>query len=92
MIFEDIQEFIIDTPYNHHRRRDSFYRISIVEFTEDEAKHFPEIADFTPYLGTWKTNTYTWSDDYGIENDAICELTKVEKKVEMVETTYWEAI
>lgn len=76
-LFVDIDEFFVDT-YDDHRRGSSFYRYGIVEFREEHSQHFPEVEDFNKYIGTWKTNTIIWDDDYGYDSE-FSELTKVEK-------------
>ena len=62
-----------------HRRGSSFYVQDIIEFKEEHSKYYPEIKDFSKYLGYWITNSYIWDDNYGVE-DEPCTLTRVEKK------------
>lgn len=77
-LFEDITEFSIDSIADH-RRGSSFYREDIIEFKIEHKEYFPEVENFEQYLGTWKTNSVIWDDNYGFD-DEFSELTRVEKK------------
>lgn len=77
-LFDYITEFSIE-EISEHRRGSNFYREDIIEFKEENKKHFPKIENFEKYLGTWRTNNVIWDDNYGFE-DTFSELTRVEKK------------
>lgn len=77
-LFDDISEFSIDSDMDH-RRGSNFYRTDIIELEPEHKKHFPDVEDFDKYLGTWRTNTVTWDDSYGFD-DEFSELTRVEQK------------
>jgi hypothetical protein len=85
-LFNDITEFSIDSVQDH-RRGSNFYREDIIEFKEEHSVHFPDIEDFSKYVGTWRTNNVIWDDNYGFDSD-FSELTRV-KKVETV-SYVWE--
>ena len=91
-LFQEIGEFVIDDSRRDHRRGSNFFVDSIVEFTADYAKFFPEITDFTPFIGTWETNTYIWDDNHGAEWNEIDTLTRVEKKEVVTTKTVWEPV
>lgn len=76
-LFVDIDEFFVDT-YDDHRRGSNFFRYGIVEFKDEHSKYFSEVKNFDKYLGTWKTDTVIWDDDYGYDT-GFSELTRVEK-------------
>lgn len=91
-IFEEIFELVICHVENKHRKRDTFFRTSIVEFKLEYSQYYPKIADFSTYIGTWMTNSYVWSDSCGADYTDIYELTKVEKKTKTVTQEYWEPV
>ena len=77
-LFDDIAEFSIDSDMDH-RRGSNFYRTDIIEFEPEHKQYFPDVEDFDKYLGTWRTNTVIWDDNYGFD-ETFSELTRVEKK------------
>lgn len=77
-LFEDIEEFSIDSVQNH-RRGSNFWRYDIIELKPEHKEYFEEVENFEQYLGTWKTNTVLWDSEYGFE-DTFSELVRVEKK------------
>lgn len=77
-LFEEIEEFSIDS-FKNHRRGSNFYREDIIELKEEHRKWFPEVKNFEQYLGTWRTNKVIWDDNYGFDKP-FSELTRVEKK------------
>jgi hypothetical protein len=76
-LFKTISNFIIDESYRQHRRGSNFFVKSIVEFELEDAEYFPNIKDFSKYIGTWETNTYITSEE-DTNWDEIYQLTKVE--------------
>jgi hypothetical protein len=76
-LFDDILEFSIDSDMDH-RRGSNFYRTDIIELEPEHKEHFPDVEDFDKYLGTWRTNTVIWDDNYGWD-ETFSELTRVEK-------------
>lgn len=77
-LFEEIEEFAIDSIQDH-RRGSGFWREDIIELKLEHKQYFPEVEDFEQYLGTWKTNQVVWDSEYGFE-DTFSELTRVVKK------------
>lgn len=91
-IFENICAFFITDSRKDHRRGSNFYVTSIVEFRTEDAGYYHNVPNYSDFIGTWETNSYIWDDSYGIDGSEITELTKVEKRTKVVETTYWEAV
>ena len=87
-LFDDIVEFSIEENMDH-RRGSSFYRDEIIEFIEEDSKHFPDIKDFEKYIGTWRTNNVIWSEDDGFDTD-YTSLIRVKQKE--VLTYEWEEV
>jgi len=89
LLFVDISEMCNgEDSYNEHRRGSSFYRKSIITFTNDDKEYYPDIDDFEQYLGTWETNIYVISDD-NVNWDEITELTRVKEVMKIIKTTEW---
>lgn len=91
-LFEYISEFIIEDSYSDHRRNSNFFTKSIIEFTSEHSKFFPEVPNFNDYLGTWETNVYISDREHGTDWSSLNELTRVEKKTKIITTTYWEEV
>jgi hypothetical protein len=85
--FENLISDMEIISYEEHRRGSNFYTRSVVEIKEE---WFPEVS--RELDGFWETNTYVSDSDWGHESSEIYELNRVEKKVKVVETTYWEKI
>jgi hypothetical protein len=85
--FENLISDMEIISYEEHRRGSNFYTRSVVEIKEE---WFPEVS--REFDGFWETNTYVSDSDWGHESSEIYELNRVEKKVKVVETTYWEKI
>lgn len=84
-LFNDIVEFSVQENKDH-RRGSNFYRDDIIEFTDGDSKYFPEITDFSKYVGFWKTNNVLWDSEYGFEDESYSELSRV-KRIEVIERT-----
>ena len=85
--FDNLINDFEEHSYQEHRRGSNFYTRSIVEINEE---WFPEVP--REFDGFWETNMYVSDDDYGYDDHEIQELNRVEKKVKVVETTYWEKV
>jgi hypothetical protein len=85
--FENLISDMEIISYEEHRRGSNFYTRSVVEIKEEWFPEVPRELD-----GFWETNTYVSDSDWGHESSEIYELNRVEKKVKVVETTYWEKI
>ena len=85
--FENLISDMEIISYEEHRRGSNFYTRSVVEIKEE---WFPEVS--RELDGFWETNTYVSDSDWGHESSEIYELNRVEKKVKVVETTYWEKV
>lgn len=83
-LFENIDEFSIESDMDH-RKNSNFYREDIIELRPEHKQYFESIDNFEDYIGLWRTNNVIWDDNYGFE-DEFSELTRVEKKVKVVET------
>lgn len=77
-LFEDIEEFSIDSIQDH-RRGSNFYREDIIELKEEHKEYFPEIENFEDYIGTWRTNNVIWDSEHGWD-ETFSELTRVKQK------------
>lgn len=86
-LFEAINEdYESVESIKQHRRGSSFYCQDIIEIDEDWSEFAPSV---TPEMyGFWRTNSYTWSDDYGKDVE-ISELQRVEKHEKTVVKTEW---
>lgn len=85
-IFKNLREYETDLELNDHRKGSTFYRISIIKFEAEDAKNFPEIEDFSQYIGEWRTGEFVYSDDdpsYAYEYE-ITELAKVDASLPML--------
>lgn len=89
-LFEDITEFSVHSEQNH-RRGSNFFRTDIIEFKADDKEYFQEVENFEDYIGFWKTNEVIWDSEYGFDN-TFSELTRVEKRVKIVEEIIWEGV
>jgi hypothetical protein len=87
-LFDDIDEFSIDSDMDH-RRGSNFYRTDIIELVPEHKEYFPGIGDFDKYVGTWQTNTVIWDDNHGFD-ETFSELTRVEQKEKI--TYEWVAV
>ena len=67
-LFEDILEFEVDKTVDDHRKGSSFFRESIIEFTDDT---------HVGYAGLYKTNLYIWDELNGVED--LNELIPIER-------------
>lgn len=77
-LFEEIYEVFKEDSYSYHRKYGSFIKKSIVVFTEELRKYYPNVLNYDDYIGTWETNEYTYSA-MGSDASEIDELTRVEK-------------
>lgn len=91
-LFEDILEFEIAESYRQHRRGSNFFVRNVIELTPDDAKHFPDIQDFTPLVGTWETNVFVTDAEYGADLRDINTLTRVYQKEKVITTKTWEPV
>ncbi len=73
--------------YQEHRRGSNFYTRSVIEIDEELFPEVPRELD-----GFWETNVYVSDDDWGHESDDIYELDRVEEKIKVIETKYWEKV
>lgn len=87
-----------DEPYHQerdHRRGSSFYVTNIYFIDEDTLAEFKQEYDLTEdlshLLGYWEANPTLWSDDWGNDGEIDC-LTRVERKVRMIEEEYFEPV
>ena len=85
--FNDLISDMNIVSYEEHRKSSEFFIRSIVKINKEL---FPEIP--TELEGFWETNTYITNSDWGHELMNIYELDRVEEKVKMVETKYWEKV
>lgn len=90
-LFAEISEFIIEHSKEEHRRGSTFFTKSIIQFKQEDAKHFSGIKNFSEYVGLWETNQYIASEE-DIDWDEIDTLTRVEKKKVMIESFEWQPI
>lgn len=85
--FNDIISDIEEYSYQEHRRGATFFTKGIIEIDEEFFPNVPRELD-----GFWETNTYVHSDDHGFDKDEIDTLTRVEKKVNIIEKIVWEKV
>ena len=75
------------TSFKQHRRGSSFYTRSVIEIDEELFPEVPRELD-----GFWETNEYVDDSEYGCDLDEIDELDRVEEKIKVTETKYWEKV
>lgn len=85
-LFKVVGELVIEDSYKEHRKGSTFYTKSIIQITEQDSDLFPNIENFSDYIGYWESDEYISSEDY---DEGITELTKVEKIKVMVEVDKW---
>lgn len=83
--FNEFIDDYIDESYSEHRRASNFYTRRIFEINEEYFPTFPELWGF------WESNTFIFDSEYGFDKDEIDELTRVRKKIVIVETEEWVA-
>lgn len=83
----DLTEFEVDS-IRDHRRGSSFYETIIIELVEDDREYFPNVKDFSKYIGFWKTNTYVWDDNWGAD-ELVSSLTRVKGVEETIIVKKW---
>lgn len=83
-LFEEIlEDEEIEHSLDEHRRGSNFYRQSIFKIDQE---NFP---DFPKWWGFWESNRYIWDSEYGMDDDEIYELNRVERKEKIVTTYSW---
>jgi hypothetical protein len=85
--FDSLIDDMEIVSYEEHRRGSSFYTRSVIEINEE---WFPEVS--RELDGFWETNTYVSDSEWGPDKSEIYELNRVEEKIKVVETTYWEKV
>lgn len=97
LLFSFLAEYD-EEPYHQerdHRRGSSFYVTNIYFIDEDTLAEFKQEYDLTEdlshLLGYWEANSILWSDDWGEDGEIDC-LTRVERKVRMIEEEYFEEV
>lgn len=97
LLFSFLAEYD-EEPYHQerdHRRGSSFYVTNIHFIDEDTLNEFKQeydlTEDLTHLLGYWQANPILWSDDWGNDGEIDC-LTRVERKVKIIEKEYFEPV
>lgn len=97
LLFSFLTEYE-DEPYHQerdHRKGSSFYVTNTYWLCEDSMNEFTreyEIEeDLSHLVGYWQANPILWSDDWGSDGEIDC-LTRVERKVRIIEEEYFEPV